>query len=320
MPRPSKKVGAKPAVKKSKKTKLTKKTPPKTQEELDLESRQLKAKQDERDNNAYIGLVNTIRSSADPKILNDTFNKILEMMKPQIQYMVNRFNIPGLDSNDIMQEALFALKFKAIKDYDQTRGTGTGPASFKLFALLCIRRHLTTERKSSLNNNRKKILNQSMSLDQDTRSEDGDMSLASIVPSKDAPILESLQKNESYRNLMTTLVKRLSKFEREVLVLYAQGFSYEEISNKINEKRVKIKVDVKGIDNALSRIKHKAKVITTEADDVEQEDLANEKSIDNALERVKLKARKIKDDTTDVPKRGRKSDSDLEDFDVDTLA
>ena len=310
MPRPRKKVGAKPVVKTPNKHQKPKK---KTEEELELEKKQLKAKQDELDNLAYIRLVDSIRATSNQNVIDGSFNRILDMLKPQIQYMVNRFNIPGLDSNDIMQEALFALRFKAIKDYDQTRGTGSGPASFKLFALLCIRRHLTTERKSSLNNNRKKILNQSMSLNQDTRNEEGEMSLAGIVPSKDANILDSLQKNESYRNLMTTLVKRLSKFEREVLVLYAQGFSYEEISSRINEKRVKIKVDVKGIDNALSRIKHKAKVIGNESDEADQ------RAVDNALQRVKLKAKAVKDDIEKNYSTTKKSDVGLDEFDVDAL-
>ncbi len=233
---------------------------------------ELKRQQDEADNLKCIELIKVIKTSSDKGNLDDAFSKIFETIRPQMQYIVNRFTIPGLASDDIMQEAMYALRYKAIKDYDQTRGSGKGPASFKLFALLCIRRHLTTERKSSLFNNRKKILNQSMSLDQEHKGHTDDLSLSNIVPSKDPDILDTLQKNESYRNLMLSLFRRLSKFEKEVLVLYAQSCSYEEIAEKINEKRVKILIDVKGVDNALSRIKHKARTVLCEIEGTETDD------------------------------------------------
>lgn len=271
MPRPKKK-GSRSKygkAKTAKKTKTAKKIKILCEEEIKEEQ---KRRQDESDNLRCIELIKIIKISTNKEKLDEAFSKIFETIRPQMQYIVNRFTIPGLSAEDIMQEALYALRYKAIKDYDQTRGSGKGPASFKLFALLCIRRHLTTERKSSLFNNRKKILNQSMSLDQEHKGHNDDLSLTNIVESKDPDILDTLQKNESYRNLMLALVRRLSKFEKEVLVLYAQSCSYEEIAEKINQKRVKILVDVKGVDNALSRIKHKARTVLSEIEGTETDD------------------------------------------------
>jgi RNA polymerase sporulation-specific sigma factor len=268
MPRPKKKGSRSGKVKKAiaKKVKKVVKEKPRI---LSLEEE--KYQNEQNDNLKCIKLIRIIRNSKDKEKTDVAFFKVFESLRPQMQYIVNRFTIPGLNNEDIMQEALYALRYKAIKDYDQKRGRGDEPASFKLFALLCIRRHLTTERKSSLFNNRKKILNQSMSLDQEHRSSDEDLSLINIIPSSQDNILDALQKNESYKNLMTSLIKKLSRFEREVLSLYAQSFSYEEIAEKINEKRVKIKVDVKGVDNALSRIKHKARSVLNEIENASKD-------------------------------------------------
>ena len=42
-------------------------------------------------------------------------------------------------------------------------------------------------------------------------------------------------------------------------MLYAQRYSYKEITDIINENREKVKINIKGVDNALSRIKIKAR-------------------------------------------------------------
>jgi len=253
--RPAKKVGSKKTSKKTIK-KTTKKAVNVKKEDI--------TKDEAIENKRFVVLINLVRGSKNQNKVNQAFEEILENLSPRIQGMVNKFTIRGLDPNDVMQEALYALRYKAIKDYDKTRGTVVGVAPFDRFALLCIRRHLSTEFKSSLQNNRKKVLNQSISLNQESRGNNDDLSLINIIPSGDGNILEEVQEKEYFNGLMSNLFKSLSRFEREVLILYSQRFTYEEISDKINENRVKIIVNVKGIDNALSRIKNKAKVIITQ--------------------------------------------------------
>lgn len=296
MPRPKKKVEAKKSKAKPQPKKQLQQPAPlpiQQTEPEDIQSEQDKL--DKIDNIRFIELIETVRTTKNPKLENEAFVEIYEKLKPRIQKMTNRFTIPGLNNDDIMQEAMLALRIKAIKDYDQERGSGEGPALFDRFALLCIRRHLSTEFKSSLQNNRKKVLNQSLSLNQESKGGgDDNLSLSSIVPSLDGDILDGIQEREYFRNLMTGLVKHLSRFEREVLNLYAQRLSYEEIADKINERRVKIKVNVKGIDNALSRIKKKAKTIITEYDllnNTNDDDDVAVKDVDNALCRIKKKAK-----------------------------
>jgi DNA-binding CsgD family transcriptional regulator len=59
-------------------------------------------------------------------------------------------------------------------------------------------------------------------------------------------------------------MEHLSDFEKKVLALYAQRFSYEEIADKLNRNGDGKKVNIKGVDNALSRIKIKAKQVVDE--------------------------------------------------------
>lgn len=245
MPRPKKKVESKS------KKKITKKQVVKKEVQIELP-------QEEKDNLLYIEYIYSIRKAETEEESNKCFENILELLKPRIQKIVSKFNIPGLDTNDVYQESLYALRYKAIKDYDKLRGSGEGLASFERFAVLCIRRHLATEFKSSFQN-KKKALNTAASLDQESNGNDEDLSLINIVPAPGGSVVDGLQNNELRRNFLTGLLQSLSGFEKAVFQFYANGDSYEEIAARINKKQPKARVNVKSIDNALSRIKHKAK-------------------------------------------------------------
>jgi len=192
---------------------------------------------------------------------NMAFEEISNRLKPRLSRIVGRFNIPGLGPEDIMQEALYALRYKAIKDFDPERGIGEGWSPFDKFSILCIRRHLSTEYKASYQN-KKRVLNQSISLNYETQTDSDDsLSLMNIISDGDQNVLDNVLDREYYRDLMGRLLKSLSDFEKEVFLLYAQKYSYEEIAAKINENREQPRVNIKGVDNALSRIKNKARTI-----------------------------------------------------------
>jgi len=174
-----------------------------------------------------------------------------------------KFRIPGASFQDVYQESLIALRYKAVKDYDPTRGNGEGPYPFEKFALLCIRRHLSTKLKASYQN-KQKVLNESTSLSQERTSGETHDSLymIDIIPGTIEPILDSLESREYYKTLFSKLFTKLSRFEREVFLLYTQKYSYEQIADRINKKRdCQHVVNVKSIDNALSRVKSKGKTI-----------------------------------------------------------
>jgi len=133
---------------------------------------------------------------------------------------------------------------------------------FDKFAMLCIRRHLSTKLKSS-HQNKSKVLNTSVSLDQNRGNSDGSndvVFLSDILPKTDGDILSELNTHTHTQYLFNKLWERLSQLEKNVLVLYNQGLSYQKISKRINDSNiVKEKYDIKSVDNALSRLKGKAR-------------------------------------------------------------
>ncbi len=215
----------------------------------------------------YIKLVDIVKKRGKAKKVksDEAYEEIENRIKPKIMYIVRQFYIPGCNEFDILQEALFALRFKAIPDYNKNKMGKKGLYPFDKFAILCIRRHLSTLLKSSFQNKRK-ALNTSLSLDQD-RSEQSEKSLflIDIIPKTEGTILDDLKDKEYYTILLRKLYQKLSKFEKKVLKLYVYKYSYDQITKILNDyykdKGIKRKLDIKSIDNALSRLKQKAKEI-----------------------------------------------------------
>ena len=214
----------------------------------------------------FVLLVDQVRKSRNKEKSDLAFNEIERRMNVKLKQISYKFHIPGFSFHDIYQESLFALRYKAIKDYDKDRGSEEGPYPFDKFAVLCIRRHLSTKLKASYQN-KKKVLNLSLSLDQDRNdnSEEG-LFLSDIIPKTEGTVLEDLEQNEYFKILFSTLHSRLSKFEKEVFLLYVQRYSYEQIaeylvSNSNKKNKPTLSKAVKSVDNALSRIKNKAKEV-----------------------------------------------------------
>lgn len=213
----------------------------------------------------YEELVEVVRGRARNDRKNKAYNEIEKRIKVKIFYITRQFYIPGFNYDDILQEALYALRFKAIPDYDKTRGRDNKPYPFDKFAMLCIRRHLSTILKSSFRN-KEKALNTSFSLDQDRSSHDDEnLYLIDILSGSSGPLIEEIGQKEYYNNLVKGLYSKLSKLEKNVFILYTCRYSYDEITFKINKfyktKGGKKYVNVKSVDNALSRVKVKAKEI-----------------------------------------------------------
>jgi RNA polymerase sporulation-specific sigma factor len=236
----------------------------------------------------YIDLVNKIRESDCQEVVNDAFEKVVNGLETKIKKIAGKFKIPGHTFDDTYQECLYALRYKAIKDYDEQRGAEVGkPAPFDRFALLCIRRHLATTLKAS-HQNSVRPLNEGKSLDQDRSQDNDELSLINIVCSTKGDILSEIQDKENFKVLMSRLLAKLSPFERQVFMLYARQFTYEEIAEHINGVESELEeVNIKGVDNALSRIKNKARTIAERIAAREQKDIERRNKPDNSIIRNK---------------------------------
>ena len=150
----------------------------------------------------------------------------------------------GADKEDIVQEGMIGL-YKAIRDFK-----GEKLASFRAFAELCITRQIITAIKTATR--QKHIpLNSYVSLDKPMYDEDSERTLMDVITSPLSDNPEHLMINrEEYSRLEGQMSEVLSELEQQVLVLYLEGRSYNEISSLLNRS-------TKSIDNALQRIKRK---------------------------------------------------------------
>ncbi|MGM9950187.1 MAG: RNA polymerase sporulation sigma factor SigH [Lysinibacillus sp.] len=150
----------------------------------------------------------------------------------------------GADKEDIIQEGMIGL-YKAIRDF-----RGDKLASFRAFAELCITRQIITAIKTATR--QKHIpLNSYISLDKPIYDEESERTLMDIITSPLSDNPEHLMINrEEYSRLEGKMGEVLSELEQQVLALYLEGRSYNEISELLNRH-------VKSIDNALQRVKRK---------------------------------------------------------------
>jgi RNA polymerase sporulation-specific sigma factor len=151
----------------------------------------------------------------------------------------------GADREDIVQEGMIGL-YKAIRDFNPDMLT-----SFRAFAELCVTRQIITAIKTATRQ-KHGPLNSYVSFNRPVVSdEDGDRVLGDVIPTvaitDPADLVIS---SDRIRALQRHFDDVLSDLEAEVLRLYVEGKSYQEIAESLNRH-------VKSIDNALQRIKRK---------------------------------------------------------------
>ena len=153
--------------------------------------------------------------------------------------------LAGSDKEDVVQEGMIGL-FKAIRDFDPDQAT-----PFRAFAELCISRQILTAIKTA-NRQKHQPLNSSVSLDAPAYGDDSsDTSVGdSLVASTLADPAEIVISAEEIDALRDSMRGSLTELEGDVLRLYMDGKSYEEIAGVLGNH-------VKSIDNALQRIKRK---------------------------------------------------------------
>ena len=237
----------------------------KTEEETDQARKELIAKY-QKQNKEIVEYVNRVKLYDD----EESFGVIIKKLDGHMRSVVSKFFISGLTNDDIYQECLIALRFKAIDDYNEEKGP------FVKFARLCIRRHIITE----LKNCKKKkslALNSALSLDAptyDDGSEGGGGSSHHLMDLVEDNIkgshFEDISQKERGRVLYDNLARRLTKLEYNILAYYIKGYNYSEIVNLVKcddptlFKGEDIESKKKVIDNGLCRIKNKAKEIKKE--------------------------------------------------------
>ena len=178
---------------------------------------------------------------------------LMEKYKGLVRQKAKAMYLWGGENDDLIQEGMIGL-FKAVEDYEPDAG-----ASFYSFAELCISRQMYTAIKAS---QRKKHLplNSYVSLYTSGKREDGKeaLPLAETIEAGAESNPEELLLNTEYANAFEKELKdQLSKLENRVLYLHLMGMDYLKIAEVMDKSP-------KAIDNALQRIKGKARHILEE--------------------------------------------------------
>ena len=150
--------------------------------------------------------------------------------------------LAGGDSEDLIQEGMLGL-LSAIRQYDPSMST-----AFKTYAEVCIRRRLYSAVKSA-SRLKHLPLNDGLSLDY-ILSEESQTQLAANPEAFRRTPEEQVLARESESELNKAFAQKLSRLEKDVLALYLDGLSYDEIAAKTGR-------DVKSVDNAVQRIRRK---------------------------------------------------------------
>ena len=144
--------------------------------------------------------------------------------------------LTGGDSEDLTQEGMMGL-LSAIRTFSPDFG-----ASFQTYAEVCIRRRLLSAIKTA-SRYKHSPLNHAVSFD----SSQFDETIAPyLLRDMEERILSKEQTDEMHRAFGSVL----SGFEHDILRLFLEGLSYQEMAQKLGKS-------VKSVDNAVQRIRKK---------------------------------------------------------------
>jgi RNA polymerase sporulation-specific sigma factor len=186
---------------------------------------------------------------------SDAMDYMLNRYKNLVRKKAKALYLIGGDKDDLIQEGMIGL-YKAIRDYKLDMDN-----SFYNFADLCISRQIYSAIKAS---NRKKNfpLNTYVSLytpayGENTELDEKESLLDLMYENKISNPEQLVIDKESTSMLEYELVRHLSQFEKNVLDLYLNDYTYIQIADKLEK-------EPKSIDNALQRIKLKLNKVLKE--------------------------------------------------------
>ena len=145
----------------------------------------------------------------------------------------------GGDSEDLIQEGMIGL-LSAIREYDAEKG-----ATFKTYAETCINNRIKSAVRSA-QRMKNTPLNDGVSLEDVLSDESQSLGANYYERSPEEQVLA----RETEKEFISAYSRCLSKLEAEILCLYLDGLSYEEMASVSGR-------DVKAVDNAVQRIRRK---------------------------------------------------------------
>jgi RNA polymerase sporulation-specific sigma factor len=176
---------------------------------------------------------------------HDALRALIERYRRFARAKGRSYFLVGGDADDVEQEALIGL-YKAARDFRPGH-----LASFRAFAELCITRQIITAIKTAARLKHQPLNHYRSTSAVPGGDEGDDRPLDELLPAAVEPDpLEALLSQEWVGSVRGMMADRLSAFEIDVLRLYVEGTSYQEIGARLGRS-------AKSVDNALQRIKRK---------------------------------------------------------------
>jgi RNA polymerase sporulation-specific sigma factor len=171
---------------------------------------------------------------------------LLRRYRKVVRKIASSYFLTGADREDVVQEGMIGL-YKAIRDFRRSHG-----APFRAFAPLCITRQIITAVKTATRH-KHEPLNAYFSLNEQVFEDNPNRMFVDITrPGDEVDLTDLIAGREAAHRLLTSIYWDLTAMERRVLRMYLDGKSYAEMAAELGRTP-------KSVDNALQRVKYKAK-------------------------------------------------------------
>ena len=157
-------------------------------------------------------------------------NEIFDNYKGLIRAIANKFYLVGGDKDDLLQEGMVGL-FYAVMNFDENKG------NFPSFVQMCVARQIIDVVKRD-NSGKNRPLKDHI-----------DISALENTAAPQTPLGNLLEK-EYAEKVSKIMDEKLTPTERQVIKLFADGYSYEDIASKLNKTS-------KAVDGAMQRARKK---------------------------------------------------------------
>ena len=179
---------------------------------------------------------------------SESMEIILKTFKPKVNSICREYFLIGSDFDDILQEGMIGL-YKAIQNYEPNKND-----NFSRFASMCIHRQIQSAVKIA-NSKKNMPLNDYFSINTAGEFEpENEKSPQIILVTKDRVVEKVSLEKEKNSSIIKKIKECLNDGQFRILLLYLNGYSYQEIS-KITSLKTKT------IDNTIQSIKKKLKKI-----------------------------------------------------------
>lgn len=171
---------------------------------------------------------------------DDSLTALFVRYRPVIAKKAVACGHPFLDQDDLVQEGMLAL-LRAVRFYRSDR-----EASFFTFALTCINNSIRSALRSG-EQIKHRPMRDYISLDENST---GETAALRVLAQQDGSPEDLVIKMEEYALIRQKIRSLLSGLEREILMLYLKGSTYEQVAAQMG-------VTEKSVDNALQRARKK---------------------------------------------------------------